>query len=72
MSNLALGYEAAGKLDLALPLYEETLKLRKAVLGPEHPDTLTSMNNLAVGYCKTAGKIGQALRFSRIPSVAQG
>ncbi|HMP04115.1 MAG TPA: serine/threonine-protein kinase, partial [Gemmatales bacterium] len=30
MNNLASGYRAAGKLDLALPLYEETLKLTKA------------------------------------------
>ena len=49
MNNLAVGYQDAGKLDLALPLYEETLKLMKAKLGPDHPDTLTSMNNLAVG-----------------------
>ena len=47
MNNLATGYQAAGKLDLALPLFEQTLKLRKAKLGPDHPDTLTSMNNLA-------------------------
>ena len=30
-----------------MPLFEQTLKLRKAKLGPEHPDTLLSMNNLA-------------------------
>jgi tetratricopeptide (TPR) repeat protein len=50
MGNLALGYRAAGKLDRALPLLEETLKLRKAKLGPDHPDTLRSMGNLAAGY----------------------
>ena len=50
MNNLAAGYQAAGKLDLALPLFEETLKLTKAKLGPDHPDTLISMNNLAVAY----------------------
>jgi tetratricopeptide (TPR) repeat protein len=50
MNNLALGYQAAGKLDLALPLFEETLKLRKAKLGPDHPDTLISMGNLAKAY----------------------
>ena len=43
MNNLALGYQAAGKLDKALPLYEETLTLRKSKLGPDHPDTLASM-----------------------------
>ena len=37
MTNLAGGYQDAGKLDLALPLFEETLKRRKAKLGPEPP-----------------------------------
>ena len=60
MNNLAAAYQAAGKLDLALPLFEETLKLRKAKLGPEHPDTLTSMNNLAAAY-QAAGKLDLAL-----------
>ena len=40
-NNLALTYREAGKLDLAVPLFEETLKLRKARFGPEHPATLT-------------------------------
>jgi hypothetical protein len=46
--------------ELALPLFEETLKLHKAKLGPEHPDTLTSMNNLAAAY-HYAGKTDLAL-----------
>ena len=40
MDNLAVGYQDAGKFDRALPLFEETLALRKAKLGPDHPDTL--------------------------------
>ncbi len=32
------------------PHLERTLELRRRVLGPEHPDTLTSMSNLAVLY----------------------
>ena len=28
-------------------MHRQTLELREKVLGPEHPDTLTSMNNLA-------------------------
>jgi tetratricopeptide (TPR) repeat protein len=36
-----------GKYDAAEPLYRETLQLTEKVLGKEHPDTLTSMNNLA-------------------------
>ena len=51
MSDLARRYGDAGKLDRApLPLYEETLAIQKSKLGPDHPDTLRSMNNLAVGY----------------------
>jgi tetratricopeptide (TPR) repeat protein len=55
-----LVYQAAGKLDRALPLFEETLKLTKAKLGADHPDTLISMNNLALVY-QTAGKLDRAL-----------
>ena len=51
MNHLALAYRAVGKLDLALPLFEETLKLRKAKLVPEHPNTLNSMGKLGVTYC---------------------
>ena len=39
----ALG-DAAG----ALPLYRRALESCERVLGPEHPDTLTSVNNLAL------------------------
>ena len=37
-------------LDRALTLYEETLALRKAKLGPDHPDSLKSTTILARGY----------------------
>jgi eukaryotic-like serine/threonine-protein kinase len=37
MNNLATSYRVAGRLDLALPLYEETLALQKAKLGPDTP-----------------------------------
>jgi hypothetical protein len=63
MNNLALGYRAAGKLNLALPLFEETLRLMEAKLGPDHPDTLISMHNLAEGY-SAAGKLDLALPLS--------
>ena len=33
-----------------MPLYEETLKLRKARLRPDHPHTLNAMNDLAAAY----------------------
>ncbi len=60
MSDLAGGYQAAGRRDRALPLAEATLKLQKAKLGPDHPDTLTSMSNLAMGY-HAASQLDQAL-----------
>ena len=60
MNNLAGAYRDAGRLDKALPLIEETLKLTKAKLGPDHPDTLISMNNLAQGY-QDAGQLDKAL-----------
>ena len=31
-------------------MLEEVLRLRKAKLGLDHPDTMTSMNNLAGSY----------------------
>jgi serine/threonine protein kinase/Tfp pilus assembly protein PilF len=40
-----LGNYAAGRLHL-----EQALELRRNALGPEHPDTLTSMYNLGVLY----------------------
>jgi tetratricopeptide (TPR) repeat protein len=49
-----------GRLDLALPLYEETLKHTRARLGPDHLATLRSMNNLAAAY-KHAGKLDRAV-----------
>ena len=57
--SLAVAYRA-GNTTLAVSLFEETLKLRKGKLGPDHPDTLKSMNNLVVGYL-TAGKMDVAL-----------
>jgi eukaryotic-like serine/threonine-protein kinase len=43
-------YRALGKYPAALPHLERSLDLRRRVLGPRHPDTLTSMNSLAVLY----------------------
>jgi hypothetical protein len=43
MHDLAASYIAAGRTQEALKLNEETLQLRKAKLGPDHPDTLSSM-----------------------------
>ncbi len=42
---------------------EETLKLRQTKLGPEHSDTLSSMNTLANAY-RSAGQLDRALPLS--------
>ena len=34
----------------AEPLFKEALQIRQKVLGPEHPDTAQSLNNLAELY----------------------
>jgi tetratricopeptide (TPR) repeat protein len=60
MANLAECRRVIGRLDLALPLYEQTLTLRKAKLGPDHLDTVITMSNLAECY-REAGKLDLAL-----------
>ena len=39
-----------GEYAKAEPLYQEALRIRQKVLGPENPDTAISLNNLAVLY----------------------
>ena len=41
-----------GKHQEAQPLYERVIAIREKVLGPDHPDTATSLSNLAVLYKK--------------------
>ena len=43
-------YRRLGRYERAEPQLEAALETRKRVLGDEHPDTLSSMNNLAVLY----------------------
>ncbi|HET8948807.1 MAG TPA: tetratricopeptide repeat protein, partial [Candidatus Polarisedimenticolia bacterium] len=47
MNNLALAYQSQGRYDEAEALHLQTLAIRRRVLGPTHPDTLTSLYNLA-------------------------
>ena len=41
-------------------MHEQTLADRERVLGPEHPDTLISRNNLAAAYME-AGYVAEAI-----------
>ena len=59
-NNLAYAYRDAGRLDDAIPLFEQNLEDRTRILGPDHPDTLTSRNNLAYVY-QDAGRLDDAI-----------
>jgi serine/threonine protein kinase/tetratricopeptide (TPR) repeat protein len=43
-------YRGVGDAAKAVLHLERALELRQPLLGPEHPDTLTSMQNLAIAY----------------------
>ena len=53
MNNLAISYPL-GRYAEAAKLHEEVLTLTKS-LGPDHPETLMSMDNLATSYGGSAG-----------------
>ena len=44
----------------AIPLLKDSLEIKKVKLGPDHPDTLMTMNNLAGCYMQS-GNLDQAL-----------
>jgi tetratricopeptide (TPR) repeat protein len=58
---VATSYYALGRHAEALKLSEGTLALRRAKLGPDHPDTLASMNNVATSYY-ALGRHAEALK----------
>ena len=60
MSVLSGIYRDAGQFENSLALDEETLRLSKAKLGPEHPDTFRAMNNVASMYWGL-GKLEQSI-----------
>ena len=43
-------YKSQGKYKEAEPLYQQALALRQKLLGDDHPDVATSLNNLASLY----------------------
>ena len=50
LNNLASLYQAESRYGEAEPLLKDALLERRKVLGPRHPDTLQSLNNLAFLY----------------------
>src|SRR5438876_2235032 len=57
---LGLTYWYLGEAALASRQFERSLEVRRRVLGPDHPDSITSMNELANAY-RDDGKLGRAL-----------
>ena len=53
----------AGRAAEAITLHEQTLAARERVLGPDHPHTLTSRNNLAAAYL-AAGRTDEAKKLN--------
>ncbi|WP_221623183.1 tetratricopeptide repeat protein [Micromonospora globispora] len=53
-----------GDLTRAIPVLTATLADRERILGPDHPDTLTSRNNLAAAY-RAAGRHDEAINLHR-------
>ena len=54
-----LALHDGGRTPEAIALDEKTLLLRESTLGPDHPDTLNSRNNLAQAYL-AAGRTAEA------------
>jgi tetratricopeptide (TPR) repeat protein len=49
-----------GRTAEAIPLLEQALADRERILGPDHPDTLTSRNSLAQAY-ESVGRTAEAI-----------
>ncbi|KAL6241858.1 hypothetical protein RBB50_011103 [Rhinocladiella similis] len=65
MSSLASARSCQGKYEEADEMLRATLKLRKTVLGEEHPETLASMNNLAYLLALRSRFVQAAILFER-------
>lgn len=59
LNNLASHHQASGQLELAEPLLQEALKMRKETQGHRHPKTLIVVNNLANVLKMLGGKRNQ-------------
>ncbi|MCX5814083.1 MAG: tetratricopeptide repeat-containing protein, partial [Proteobacteria bacterium] len=59
VSYKAVTLSAQGYYDKALPLAQESLAIREQTLGPDHPDTAKSLNNLAEIY-RSIGRYTEA------------
>ena len=61
--TIGQSFEYLGKPEIALEQNEAALALYRRELGPEHPDTLMGMHNLATSY-RTLGRSEKALKLN--------
>jgi Flp pilus assembly protein TadD len=59
LNNLARLYDIQGQYTQAEPLFRRSLAIREKVLGPNHPDVATSLENLAL-LCRLTRRIAEA------------
>ena len=64
MDTLGDVYQSAGLPASAQPQFERALEIQRRVLGPEHPDTLTSMGGLALAIY-SQGRYAEAEKLLR-------
>ena len=63
-NELALFHDSQGQHDQALTLRQSALAIYEAANGPDHPDTATVLDNLAVTYWRL-GRHADALRLQQ-------
>lgn len=61
-SGVALMSKAMGNMDKAIVLYEQSLGIKRALLGPDHPDTASQLYTLAM-MNKMDGRLEGALQL---------
>jgi tetratricopeptide (TPR) repeat protein len=64
LNNLALLYDATGRLAEAEPLLKQALEIRHTALGEGHPAYADSLNNLAELY-RAMGRHAEAESLDR-------
>src|SRR5262249_3029081 len=64
LDNFAVCCWSLGQLDRSVPLFEDLLKRREAVVRRPDPETLMTVANLGVNY-KAAGRLGRWTPLSR-------
>ncbi len=68
--TLGLSLDSLGASDQAIPLFLKARETRTNKLGPDHPDTLAALNNLALAY-KAVGRLPEAIAlFERVRDAA--